>query len=427
MADSGESSSPLDVLFWCFVLGWQTVWFWQISPRAHPSPVYWWFSLLAALVSAFLSIRGARLGSLVFLVLGGLANLAFNPSTSVRLLIFWGYWAGLVRLSQDLSKPRYRWTRPLLIVYLFVLGTQLFLLVGELGMRILAVSDDTTRVPCLSYTNSQWKMSSLYDKEVNRSGYRDPDRVLFKPEGVRRVLFLGDSVTFGLGVPSASTFVREVERLLGPPYEALNLSVSGINLEREFKELSSRGLLYEPDAVVWVFFPNDIDGIGWDPGYSGIHPSLDNLYQNWLFYSYLQMRYNLLLGALGLRTSYAEGVRAAYQGQGYERFAEDMALLREWCLRNHKQLYIVLFPFIEDLEDYPLSAAHRRVAETAQQLGIPCLDLVATFAGHSTRKLQLNPHFDHHPNALANRLAAEAITEFLRPRLAAHFDGKAKR
>jgi len=399
-------------LFAAGLLAWQMLWLSQAAPRLHPNPYYWWLAVLAALASALLNLKGRQASSLWLLLVGSLAGLSVQGSTVLRCLALWSYGCGLYQAAQTRR-------RPALPFYLCLLGPLFFFVSGEVVMRVLATSSDTSVIPCLSYGNTLWKTASLYDKELNGQGYRDRDRPQFKPPGVRRWLFLGDSVTFGLGIPLADTFVRRVEASLGPPLETLNLSRPGVNLDWEYQTVCSGGMFFEPDAIIWVFFPNDIEGIGFKPAYAGIHPGLDSLFQNWLFYAYFSSQYNRILGAVGVRQSYLQALQQAYAGAAYEPFQESIQRLAQWSRRNHKPLLIVLFPFMEDLDNYPLREAHQRVAQTAQQLGVPCLDLLEVFQGQTARSLQLNPRFDHHPNARANQLAAQAMLPWLSKYLSA--------
>lgn len=401
-------------VFWACLLLWQLVWLPQSAPTLQPDPLYWWSSILLGVISLVAGLYEKRQWSHLVLMLGGLAGLAVVNSVVFRCLVFWSYWVGFSEAVRSHQAGPGRVTRVVLSSYLVTLGLQLFLVAGELWMRCLAWSDDPTRIPCLSYNNTPWKAGPLYAPERNRLGLRNPEVSPFKADDTTRVIFLGDSVTFGLGVPQPDTFVRLVEKQLPGKCETINVSAAGLNLDQEFQALMTQAQYYESDAVVWVFFPNDIEHMGWEMPFSGIQPSLDSLYRSWLFYQYLSAQYNLVLGGLGLRPTYLSGLLKAYQEDAtYGRFAQQMGLMATWCRRNHKKFAIVIFPFMEDLAHYPLKKAQARVIKTAQELGVPTLDLTPTFERQQTAEMQLNPRFDHHPGVRANHLAAEQITPFL--------------
>lgn len=97
---------------------------------------------------------------------------------------------------------------------------------------------------------------------ISSQGVRGPERVIPKPQGVRRILILGDSVTFGYYAPEESTFVALLEEALQcfePAVEVINGGVGGYNTHNQIAWLVERGLQFEPDIVVLAFCPNDID------------------------------------------------------------------------------------------------------------------------------------------------------------------------
>lgn len=96
----------------------------------------------------------------------------------------------------------------------------------------------------------------------NRQSLReDHDIPWDKPPGQTRILFLGDSCTFGYGVAQNETFVELAEALLrersGGSVECLNAGVPGYTLFQGYRYLVTAGLRYQPDLVVLNFGWND--------------------------------------------------------------------------------------------------------------------------------------------------------------------------
>jgi hypothetical protein len=89
-----------------------------------------------------------------------------------------------------------------------------------------------------------------YHIAVNSLGLRDRERPRTRPPGVRRVLFLGDSVVFGAGVEIGARSTDVLESLLGPGIEVLNAGVSGWGTDQEFLYLCREGFALHPDVVV---------------------------------------------------------------------------------------------------------------------------------------------------------------------------------
>ena len=86
---------------------------------------------------------------------------------------------------------------------------------------------------------------------VNDAGMRDRDYALAKPPGVTRIVALGDSLTFGEGVPYGARFTDLAEdRLRG--VEILTLAVPGYGLDQMLAMFADVGMAYRPDVIMLV-------------------------------------------------------------------------------------------------------------------------------------------------------------------------------
>lgn len=105
---------------------------------------------------------------------------------------------------------------------------------------------------------------------INERGLRDraPTK---KREGELRLLLLGDSVTFGWGVPVAQTFSRRLEAILSlrleRPVRTVNAGVGSYNTVQEYAFLKKYAYTIEPDIVSLLYVTNDIE-----PNYPPFNP-----------------------------------------------------------------------------------------------------------------------------------------------------------
>ena len=103
-----------------------------------------------------------------------------------------------------------------------------------------------------------------YDYRHNSVGFRDIERSRRKPKGVFRVLALGDSFTYGAGVPFAATFLSRLESMLNarpgkhPPVEIIKAGIPRFFPEPERLLLEYYGWSFDPDLVLVAFVPNDV-------------------------------------------------------------------------------------------------------------------------------------------------------------------------
>ncbi|HXY39578.1 MAG TPA: SGNH/GDSL hydrolase family protein, partial [Vicinamibacteria bacterium] len=131
-------------------------------------------------------------------------------------------------------------------IALLALGIALALLLAEAGARLVASSPEAGYAPVRTDTRER--------RPINARGYRDLERQAAKPPGVRRLVCLGDSFTWGVGVLFDDTWPQRVERLLarerGCRWEAVNLGEPGLNTVQEAAKLAAEGFAYQPDVVV---------------------------------------------------------------------------------------------------------------------------------------------------------------------------------
>ena len=73
---------------------------------------------------------------------------------------------------------------------------------------------------------------------------------------------------------------------------------------------------------------------------------------------------------------------------------------------------VIIWPLFHDLDgDYPFSQIHDTMRQACERLGIPYLDLLATFAGENAEKLWITS-FNAHPGTVAHDMAGQAIAKW---------------
>lgn len=96
---------------------------------------------------------------------------------------------------------------------------------------------------------------------TNSQGWKDVEHRFKKPKDVTRLLFLGDSGTYGV-VGLNDLYTRQVEILLKKlgfyNVEVISMGVGGWGTDQELEALYREGLRYEPDFVIYQFSGNDV-------------------------------------------------------------------------------------------------------------------------------------------------------------------------
>jgi lysophospholipase L1-like esterase len=162
-----------------------------------------------------------------------------------------------------------------------VVGTVLFMLAGELFVRLLgyqALYDTYSRPsvfwihdPVLGWSHEPnaegiyvgprpWPVEFEAKVKINSLGLRGPELDELPDDGYR-VLVLGDSQTVGFEVEYEQTFTAILEkqliRKMGAPVQVVNAGVRGYGTDQELLYYRERGRKLNPDLVILVPTFND--------------------------------------------------------------------------------------------------------------------------------------------------------------------------
>ena len=271
----------------------------------------------------------------------------------------------------------------------------------------------------------------------NKLAIHDPAAVPPKRPGVRRMLFLGDSITFVIdqGVPYQKGYVNMLRERLAPDVEALNGGVPGYTTHQERLWFETELADLEPDLVVLqyclndnfeflhrfdsetgilateearrVFLPERGDPLGWLPQSS-------------------YLAYRLRIAALKLRgTPEGEyvwdrdiGFRAAWRDDTWALFEDELGKLKTAVEARGGKLALMVVPLAAQFDPAALEQdraytlkPQAKLAEAAQRADVPRLDLSAAFALNGGLGLYVPDGI--HLNERGHYVAARATWDFL--------------
>ena len=257
---------------------------------------------------------------------------------------------------------------------------------------------------------------------INTKGLRGPEKDYPKPPGKFRILFLGDSFTYGTGAEENETFVHLVEQIGVSRVDAINGGAPGSSTADEFRFLSLEGYKYSPDLIVLCFFQNDVDDNFQEalnthrqqqspPGISLVYKALGKI--NVLLDQGLYGRSALYSAVKYLKKNYLESYRVSLnEFQITRKHLEEM---REFAGRKKIPLAMVYIPRREELrkskEEHLAGAFLEQYAKENQ---IPLLNLWKVFRERSDA-LGLYFPLDTHVNAKGHLIVAGLICEFVKP------------
>jgi len=257
---------------------------------------------------------------------------------------------------------------------------------------------------------------------TNSLGYRDREHTLARRPGVRRLVCLGDSFTWGVGVLFDDTWPPRLERLLaarrGEEWEAVSLAERGLNAVQQASHLESEGLTYEPDVVVLAWVLNDSEDTDaaearraedW-LGESRQPPSAP---RRLLDHSALFRLVRTRVRATIENRRRVEGYRSMYAPDypGWQAAQQALRAMGGMCRARGVPLVVAIFPLFGNPLDerYPFGELHEKVAMAAAAGGAHVVDLLPRYRGLRWDLLAVDGANDEHPNEIAHRIAAQAL------------------
>jgi len=259
---------------------------------------------------------------------------------------------------------------------------------------------------------------------VSAQGFRSPEVAIPKAAGTRRVLVLGDSVTWGAGVPEETTFSRRLETALRSelacPVEVINAGISGYGSVEELDVLQNEGLRFEPDVVLVYHVENDNQVLGHASGELARFVKDHVIYRSYLIdamlYAFRNVRWRLHAArAGGDREAYAAEQRAWDQRPGTQASLDALREIVRLTQQHGARAILASHP--NSLTDPSIDALRNRLLrELAAESGTPFVDVGPALVPYRDRDIVVSK-VDLHPNAFAHGVIAEALRPAVRDAL----------
>lgn len=258
---------------------------------------------------------------------------------------------------------------------------------------------------------------------VNADGFRGPDYPLVKPEGVFRIIMLGDSETLSIMLSERESLAAQLEDELNQGaaksrYEVLNFGVEGYNTFQELEQLRVKGLKYQPDLIILNYVLNDPE-----PGEYYFNKSF--LMRHSALARYFTYRIKKALirrerKKLGIKTE-IDHFYYLHQPKYFRRVEGAIREMDGISRAIGNKLAVVIFPvsslMVPDFrEGYPYSGLHTLVKGISSD-NVFFIDLIEEF-----NRLNLTPqgvsinyiYNESHKNAPALKTAAQYLSRLLK-------------
>lgn len=268
------------------------------------------------------------------------------------------------------------------------------------------------------------------DYGINAYGFRDRE---YRPASSqdKRVVCVGDSLTYGWLVPLMDTYHKQLEHVLkaeNRSVEVMGMGVVGYNLVQEYHLIKDKAARLNPDLIVLQIGPNDFERTVaiktvQETGKFVLLPyhdvNIPYVMGKTKFTGFL-MRHSHLFKLLNLALyPFAEKRDKGYQPRdvyllGEERSFQYLTKIIDFLDGKKIPLAVVLFPRQNHGGPYLFASLTQRIHRHLDLRRIPTLDLYDRLnAGTETDLFMDGLHLTAKGNALAGR----TIADFIRPLL----------
>lgn len=266
--------------------------------------------------------------------------------------------------------------------------------------------------------------------KINCFGFRDNNYSLNKGDK-KRVIFIGDSLTYGWAINLHETYHKQLEELLHSKnydVDVMGMGVVGYNTVQEYYLIKEKALKFNPDIIVLQICPNDFRRtLGIKKENKGknyiLIPYRDIaipyvLEKNTIthffmrlshLYKFINVKLELLIKKWNKNYTAKE-----YFLMGEEKSFRYLKKIKSILDGEGIKFCAVIFPYRKTREIYRHASLHKRIGDLLTNLQVPYIDLYREFNITGPADIWVDKG---HPNAKGNRIAAETLLDFLLPML----------
>ena len=279
----------------------------------------------------------------------------------------------------------------------------------------------------LAYELKPNSQGYIYDKkvEINQNGERGKLYPYGKPKETTRIVFIGDSITFGFGSLINESYPYLVEDSLNKKYtnrfEAIDLGVYSYNTVQQVESLKVKGLRYSPDIVVVGFYISNPEG---DfnrlnpqvPKRKILHATITSLSKHSYFFKYALDTFRML----GIENDFSDIYdKNSKDWKNFEAAINDLESLSK---KNDFKVVFVIHPQLYNFDKYHLNEYHNTIRSLAESKGFIVLDMLDYYKEYDAKKLKAAKQDYSHPNHLGNIIISKEITDtFIKNNLLAKY------
>lgn len=264
---------------------------------------------------------------------------------------------------------------------------------------------------------------------TNGAGFRGPEILQEQSKTVYRVLFLGDSITFGEGVYFKDTYPEQFKNLAqndglfnGKTVESINAGVGGYNTRNEYTLLEDIVGFYKikPDRIVVGYYLNDADETLFKVNSNGeftriasgpesFIDSTKKMPELFKIFRTFRIAWNWYIGKV-ITEKTVDYYHAAYREDSLGWLETKRAIndFGNFQRTTGIPITFMIFPALFRLNDYPFMVEQGKVVKELEDNNLEYISLLPLLSKYTGPELWVHPT-DQHPNEIVHKIVAEAL------------------
>jgi len=279
---------------------------------------------------------------------------------------------------------------------------------------------EMSMIPNLQKVNKiEGNPEGTWSYTINNDGYRGKNIAREKADGVKRIMFLGDSYTFGWGIDDDETYPEQLKLILRNNndfnVEVINLGIPGYNTIQESELLRENIHLFNPDVVVLAYVMNDAEHQMNVPLSPGVKYKLAYSWVCEFFKDFLNTKFpNICHFAVNIQKNEPYLIGFKHNNPKWKESKKALKSMVSLCNKRHIAFVVVILPdFTQRFdESYRYKYIHHSVTEWCKEFNVDSIDLLPNFLGTDHKKLWVIG--EGHPNEIAHQMIAEILSGYLK-------------
>jgi len=251
----------------------------------------------------------------------------------------------------------------------------------------------------------------------NNEGFRDYEWQLKKEKETHRIIALGDSMTFGIGIKNQERFTNLLNKKSNK-IEVLNFGIGGFSTKDQLNVYRNIASKYKPDTVIIAYYSNDAEDTKAREKFIELftfHTTYPYEVGNFLYshsysYYFFESRVKNILTNLKIIKNYQDYIDYIYSEENpyLEEHKETLQKLIEEIKSNGSNIIIFSVPIITpDGKAFNLPEVEKIIGESCQIKEVYCIDLVSEF--NNQNKTLTISKMDSHINEAGNKIIADLL------------------